>query len=298
MSEAGLRCSMASLDLEVTIRFPTRQQAELARELVADRVSGARLPVGKWQVLDDASDARVRASVQADDAGGLTVSYGGAVSCPPYAVDRAGFHWDFTRIVTALAFPQLLDTGMIPVHAACLLIDGTLVLLPGSSGAGKSSLSFAALGAGHRVIATELAFIRDLKLVASNSRLSIDPGALKFFGLATPSAVEICDGRVTVETQRLDGPTRVDRLVFPRVTTGAVHHRPITPRRARMLLFQNVISELPVSQLISHESHPLGGAITGEQYATIADQVAKLSQLDPQIIEGPPASVLNAVSDR
>ena len=88
----------------------------------------------------------------------------GSVVCADLAVGRAaafiahGCRADIARLVLIESPVWRLATwrGMVALHAAALHIDGAGVVLRGAPGAGKSTLSAAALAAGHGVLADEV----------------------------------------------------------------------------------------------------------------------------------------------
>src|SRR5262249_12100385 len=59
--------------------------------------------------------------------------------------DRAWFRWHFLE---AMAYVLLAQDDVVPVHAACVALNGTGILLCGASGSGKSTLAFACARAG------------------------------------------------------------------------------------------------------------------------------------------------------
>ena len=130
--------------LSVTFGFRSAEEAALVQECVARRVSGARLPPVEW--TDEAYDMgspEVFLSVEerGDD---LLVEFSGAIHTPKYTVDKAGFHWDFSKVFTAFVLPRIVHMNIIPFHAATIVSETGAILLPGMSGAGKSSIAFAA----------------------------------------------------------------------------------------------------------------------------------------------------------
>jgi len=283
--------SVEALDVSVVYGFRSAAEADLVRILGHDRLSGARLPSVTWHA-QTAAPGPVDIRIEVDDVGDdLVVQYSGAIRTPRYRVDKPGFHWDFTKVLAAVVIPRLLARNVLVLHAATVTRNGIGVLLPGSSGAGKSSVAFAARGLGADVPASELSFLRDGVLVAGNSRMTVDAAAVDRFGLPAFDSADQEGYRVLLPTSASDAPAAVTRLLFPRVCAGTLAVRPITARRARMLLFENAVSQLPISQLVAHETFPLGAAPTRTELDLVAQQIEKLSQLSPVIVEGSPDEV-------
>jgi hypothetical protein len=63
-----------------------------------------------------------------------------------------------------------LRRGDIPLHAAVIEVDGEALLIAGPSGAGKTTLAAAFVGAGHRLLSEDLACLR------RGERLAVVPG--------------------------------------------------------------------------------------------------------------------------
>ena len=281
-------------DDSVVVQFESVEQMASVRACVAGRVSGARLPPQEWCEINADVPPDLIVSVRDLDDAWVEIEYGGLVEVPRYRVDRAGLHWDFSKIVTAVLLPRLIEGGTVPLHAAVIGARGG-VLLPGSSGAGKSSVSFAALDANLAVYASELAFVQRGQLVAANSTLTIDPVAAALLG-GEPAAPTLVDSRLTQPLAPLpENGVAIVGLAFPKVCDAPLRVRDITPRRARMLLFENIVSQLPVSQLVAHESEPLSLLPTRSQLRTIADECQRLSELKPTIVEGRPDDVLGHI---
>jgi hypothetical protein len=289
MDDATFCLSLRCVGVSTRVAFRSRREAELVRSCVEGRVSGSRLPQIAWE-RQDGVPAEVRLEVE-DLGDDLMVRFRGAVETEPYRVDKAGFHWDFGKVVTALLLPQITGLGIVAIHAAALAWSGRCVLLPGSSGAGKSSIAYASMALGAEVRASELSFVRDSSLIFGNSRLTIDAAALSRFGIERPPESDQLDGRIVVDLPIHDQHVPVTGLCFPRVGLGSFSIRPITARRARMLLYENAVGQLPVTHLLAHETQPVGIPPSREQLATIAAEIGKLSDLDPVILEGTPHDI-------
>jgi hypothetical protein len=82
--------------------------------------------------------------------------------------------WD--RILLPIAMGVLGPAlGVVPVHSACLAIDGTALLIAGASGAGKSTLSVALAQEGFDFISDDWTY------------LSLDHGRLVAHGMSIPA---------------------------------------------------------------------------------------------------------------
>jgi len=74
-------------------------------------------------------------------------------------VDTADRHWrDRLESDLGLFAAERLD-GLVAVHAGVVVIDGKLIVVPGTSFSGKSTLCAAALDAGHEVWSDEYALV-------------------------------------------------------------------------------------------------------------------------------------------
>ena len=287
--------ALPTLGVSANLRFDSEANAALVRDNVIGRISGARLPAAEWRPQPpDSTPPQVR--VQVEDRGSdVRISYTGVLDIAPYVVDKAGLHWDFYSVITALIVPRLMDRDVVAFHAAALRTATGTVLLPGTSGAGKSSVAFAALAAGVDVVASELAFVRHGGLIAGNSLLTIDAGALSRFHLAIPAEARETAGRIALPGRRVEKPLPVSRVVFPRVSPGGLHIRRISARRARMLLFENAIGEMPASQLVAHETVPIGVELSRHMQQVIAAQVVQLAGDNSVILEGSPADIVRYI---
>lgn len=84
-----------------------------------------------------------------------------------------------------LALSMLSSSYVIPLHAACVELNGKGVLLCGNSGAGKSSLAFACARAGWNYISDDASYLvreGSGRLVAGNSQqVRLRPSAVELF---------------------------------------------------------------------------------------------------------------------
>lgn len=286
----GYTVRSPGLGIGVTFTFRSAEDASLVRDCVQGRISGARMPTLQWDNTP-APDAPHVAVVVKDNGDTLSIGYTGSVTTPEYLTSREGLHWDFGKVFTTLALPQLCSIPAVALHAAVLGhgLDEA-VLLPGSSGAGKSVISIAALGLGREVLASELAFVGDARIIAGNSQLTIDPRALDTFGFAMPGGSRSLNERIAIDLPEC--PLRhIVRVAFPKVTFSGLRVREITARRARMLLFENAVSQLGMSQLVAQETHPLGRPPTAQELEIMAQQVVDLSRSECVIVEGRPEEI-------
>jgi hypothetical protein len=130
-----------------------------------------------------------------------------AVITQDVAVDQA--FWD--RVLLPIALGVLGPAfGVVPVHCACLVIDGAGVLIAGASGAGKSTLSVA-------LAQNDFGFVSD-----DWTYLSLRHGRLMAHGLSVPA----------------------------KLLPDALNHFPVLQRfRPGLALNQEWAYELPVSEL-------------------------------------------------
>jgi hypothetical protein len=122
---------------------------------------------------------------------------------------------------------------LVAVHAAVIEVAGQLVVLPGSSFTGKSSLCAAAVAAGHAVWSDEYALV--------------DPATGRVTGWPRRIKLRGADGgteRVDIGEQTVREARRVDRLVFVAYDDRAavpLDVRPITPGDAAMRVLENTV---------------------------------------------------------
>lgn len=296
MSSYTVALTLPTFHVSVVFGFSSATEAAVVQACVSGRISGARLPSIEWtNEPHGAESPAVFLSVEerGDD---LLVQFSGAIQTPPYSVDKAGFHWDFSKIFTALALPRIVHMNIVPFHAATVASNAGVTLLPGVSGAGKSSVAFAAFHQGFGVAASELSFIHDGEFIAGNAKMTIDSRALQRYGTGMPHAATEVDGRVVMRTLSPCEPLSVTRVLFPRVCDAPLAVRVISARRARMLLYENAVTQLPVGQLVAHETCPLGISPTRQELEIIAQQVERISRLNPVIVEGSPADIVAFLS--
>jgi hypothetical protein len=121
----------------------------------------------------------------------------------------------------------------VAVHAAVIEMDGQLVVLPGPSFTGKSTLCAAALAAGHTVWSDEYALV--------------DPVSGRVTGWPRRIKLRSADGgteRVDIGGASVREARPVDRLVFvvyDATTDAPLDVQPITPGDAAMRVLQNTV---------------------------------------------------------
>ena len=122
---------------------------------------------------------------------------------------------------------------LVAVHAAVIEVAGKLVVLPGSSFTGKSTLCAAAVAAGHTVWSDEYALVDP-----ATGWVTGWPRRIKLRG-ADGGTERVDIGGVTVQEAR-----RVDRLVFVAYDDRAavpLDVLPITPGDAAMRVLENTV---------------------------------------------------------
>ena len=288
---SSLFCNIPALDATISYRFRDREVADEVVGSVSNRISGIRLP--PYSFSEQASfnvvgavelDAEIRGPQ-------INVQFIGDIPSHRYEAKLATFHWDFWKVsITALS-KGLLSRGVVILHAACVGAGASAYLLPGVSGAGKSSLAFFAQSRGAPVFASELAFIEGDRLIAGNSLMSIDPDALRVMDIPASANIELIEGKATLPTSVFDGPSQPLKLVFPRISPSSSYfERVISARRSRMLLFENAIGQLGVSQLMDEQRVPVRSLPTHSEVNTIMEMVDRLAS-ESLICEGRPSQV-------
>jgi hypothetical protein len=103
-------------------------------------------------------------------------------------IDRSAIeHRGYLRyhFLESLALSMLSSSYVVPLHAACVELAGTGVLLCGNSGAGKSSLAFACARSGWNYISDDASYLvrkGSGRLVAGNSQqVRLRPSAADLF---------------------------------------------------------------------------------------------------------------------
>lgn len=121
--------------------------------------------------------------------------------------------------------------GLVAIHAALLEIGPNVLLIPGSSGRGKSTLSKAALEAGHRVLTDEFALV--------------DPQTGMTKGWGRPIRQRLEGGgirRIPIEPSDPALPTHVIQMSFVEDhPVGALSLEPMTGGQVAMELLANTV---------------------------------------------------------
>lgn len=89
----------------------------------------------------------------------LVSSDGSRIACRRFD-EASGESFQVYLLGQALSF-ALVKSGLEPLHATCVVVDGEVVVLLGDSGFGKSSLAACFLHAGHRLLTDDLLVLRE-----------------------------------------------------------------------------------------------------------------------------------------
>ena len=209
--------------LDLLVRF-TADDPQLAAEL--DRVFGSlpatpagddRAPVGRrcWYHLGRAGSDSIEIRQDGRQVGGAT-SVGAALSFT---------QWHLNREAVAGAVDRVL------LHAGAVRLEGGgLVVLPGQSNAGKSTLVAGLVRAGRGYVTDELIGLAPGTVMATGYRkaVSLDPGAWELFAEVAPTSSEplhewlIDPTRLHPAALAGDATGEVSLVVFPRFQAGAV----------------------------------------------------------------------------
>ena len=207
--------------------------------------------------------------------------------------DRAWFRWHFLE---AMAYVLLAQKDVVPVHAACVVRNGTGVLLCGASGSGKSTLAFACARAGWQYAGDDAAWLlpdSDPPVAVGRChqvRLRGDAPRL-FPELAGYIAEPRPNGRLAIEAPLGDFPKitvapqcRVGGMVMlDRRTGAAARARVVEPDE----IVDSLIADLPsygaeVTARYVRTVRGLGSARAWRlEYDRLDDAVAALSDLFP-----------------
>lgn len=286
-------CNIEALNLSVPIHFNSKHVEEIIISKVSERISVIRLPKYEWSSSALYNCTKL-IEIYADiDNKNVTIKFNCQSFGDAYRVDMDGLHWDFWKAVIATFTGSLLSKNVIVSHAACIEINGNLILLPAISGGGKSSISFECIRRNLPVYASELCYLKDGNIIAGNLSASIDAEALKYFGMPTPKYSEVKENRVLINTTALLNQKKIQHVHFPKVTNSDLHIREITTRRGRMLLYENIFGQLPSGQLLCHNSIPILPTPKSKQLETIAKQVDCLLGTSPFIVEGTPNEIVD-----
>lgn len=284
-------CNVPALRFSLRLDFENEETVAPILDAVSGALSGVRLPSYDFaaEPAYDVSDSvAITASVAGD---AVEIAFAGAVETATFASPLVGLHWDFWKLVTAIVSKRLLERGLVTFHAACFEHDEVTYLVPGGSGAGKSSLSYQARSVGARVYASELCFVAGTKIVAGNATLSIDADAITALAMPAVAAEPAERGKLLIANDHLAAPRRVDAIVFPKVTAGGCVVRQISARRTRMLLYENAIGQTAIAQLIDEQTTPVLLLPTARDLAVIALATRELAAAWVAMVEGSPSEI-------
>jgi hypothetical protein len=200
------------------------------------------------------------------------------------------------HLLEAMAYSMLESLYVVAVHAACVALDGSGVLLAGESGAGKSSLAYACARSGWTYISDDCSHM----LRRSRTRIVLgDPRRLRFRATAGAIFPEFqglaespyAHGKPTIEVLTDSLPairtavrSRVDALVF--LNRGAAGNVPadLIPiseeEAAERLLYSAWPADLPTEPARRSAIERLAAAGAYElRYCGLDAAVCRLNQL-------------------
>jgi hypothetical protein len=119
------------------------------------------------------------------------------------------------HVLEALVMSVVTWLDRIPVHASAVVRDGTALLLTGPSGRGKSTLTWAAAGAGLAVLADDMVFVQThpLRVWGNPTFLHLPADSRRFF----PALAEVPIGLASSGKEKipLDLRARGSAAAFP-----------------------------------------------------------------------------------
>ena len=124
--------------------------------------------------LDNGQHVRVSSDV---DAGAIQISV---------ASDDTASCWTASHGLFTLPLIDLLKHhGRYSLHAACVSVNGTGILLPGNSGSGKSTLALALLRSGFDFLGDDMIFLEcdgaGVRVLAFPDEIDLTPDSVRFF---------------------------------------------------------------------------------------------------------------------
>lgn len=179
--------------------------------------------------------------------------------------EQAAGHAEFLRfaIVQGSLFSLVSSRSLASVHSACIWRDGTMLMLRGIPGAGKSTLAYAAMRRGFAMIAEDVVYARD------------EGDGMIFHGLPwimymLPDAARFfpeLEGQLTVE--RANGERKIGITVnewFPGQVRTAAELGPIvfvarSPDDAHRIVPLTAAEALPLLDLTAIEPERRGAAV-------------------------------------
>jgi hypothetical protein len=204
--------------------------------------------------------------------------------------DTAALRYFF---LDALGLSLITERHLAPVHAACVALKGSAVLLCGASTAGKSALAYACARRGFTYITDDGSFLlrsaSDRTVTGNCHSIRFRPSAVELFPeLSEIAAIRRANGKMAIEVPvrtlgltRIADRCRVDQIVF-------LNRQPTGP--ARLGIFPRDLARAQMESIL----------FCGRDSA-IADQRAALSRLmDITILEltySDPDSAADALED-
>ncbi len=164
--------------------------------------------------------------------------------------DRGAFRYHFLE---AAVYYLLSQRYLVPMHAACVALNGIGVLLCGPSGAGKSTLSFACARAGWTYVTDDCTWLlpdRDQPVAIGKSHVvRFRDDAPRLFPEIADYAARLRHSKLTVEVPTGDFPAlatsrrcRVERLVLLDRRAGS---RPGVRRVPSHEVLESLLADMP-----------------------------------------------------
>jgi len=155
------------------------------------------------------------------------------------------------HFLDAMALLLIEALYLTPIHAACVALEGSGLLLCGDSGAGKSSLSFACARRGWTFVSDDANFLvrggKQRVVVGNPYHLHFRESATELFAdLKEYCPTQRINGEIAIELATANMPeiitspqSAIDFLVFlNRATSGPASLRPFSKERASACLEQ------------------------------------------------------------
>lgn len=279
-----------TLDVSVSVVASSPDESHDLRLLLADTRSSIRLPRFQWAPY---AAHGTRGAVSFEMRTDPTPAYAplpGKTLDKWIEFDESQFHWDFWSLVQSSLSNLAREKNIVGLHAACVSTDGNAVLLPGGSGAGKSTISAAAHEAGFNVLATESTFVADSTFVTGNATAEFRLSSIRQFNIEL-DGLSSENGTGTMPLLGSE-PRLIRAVVWPSLREGNVLAREISPARARELLFRNAVEEAGFALLLGGRRKVFVSDSQPHSLQIIADEAARLSTLRHLAISGPPETVV------
>ena len=122
------------------------------------------------------------ATIDAGNFAIVDVAMSRALVCVSKALLDQPYYARYELVELAFVILASRAQALVPLHAACVGVDGKGVLLMGASGAGKSTLALHALAAGMQLLSEDSAFVaaERLRVTGVPNYLHLAPNALGF----------------------------------------------------------------------------------------------------------------------